>query len=159
VTAPAGAGLQLVNLPEAQGRSGILTQAGVLSVLAHPEQTSPVLRGKMVRAKMLCAPPPRPPDDVDITPPEIDSNTTARERLSAHLTAGKGCDGCHVLMDPIGFAFENFDALGQYRTTENGKAIDVSGEVMATTDPALQGKFMGVRGLAAKLAASEAVRD
>ena len=63
----------MVTLPAAQGRSGILTQAGFLSVQAHPDQTSPVLRGKFVRAKLLCQPPPPPPDDVNISLPDVGS--------------------------------------------------------------------------------------
>jgi hypothetical protein len=62
-------------------------------------------------------------------------------------------------MDPIGLAFENFDAMGQYRTTESGQTIDVSGEVLHAKDPALDGSFTGVRELADKLASSELVQD
>lgn len=158
VSAPSG-GPALMQLPETQGRSGILTQAAFLSVQAHPDQTSPVLRGKFVRSKLLCQTPPPPPDDVNISVPEVSANSTARERFSAHSEAGSSCNGCHQMMDPIGFAFENFDAVGSFRTTENGKAIDVSGEVVGTTDPALAGAFVGVKALGQKLAASKTVRD
>lgn len=150
---------QMVTFAENQGRAGILTQAGFLSVQAHPDQTSPVLRGKFIRTKLLCQPPPPPPDDVDITPPEVSEGGTARDRFSAHLKAGNSCQGCHTLMDPIGFAFENFDAIGQYRTKDNNQDIDASGEVFGTSDPALGGKFNGVRELASKLAQSELVKD
>jgi hypothetical protein len=146
-------------LPEAQGRAGILTLAGFLSVQAHPDQTSPVLRGKFVRGKMLCQPPSPPPDNVDISPPDTSEAPTARERLALHLSAGSGCSGCHVMMDPIGLAFENFDAVGSYRTQENGKTIDVSGEVLNASDPVLAGAFVGVRELSQKLAQSEQVQD
>jgi hypothetical protein len=161
VDAPAGSDVAptLVTLPAAQGRAGILTQPGFLSVQAHPDQTSPVLRGKFVRSMLLCDPPDPPPDDVNITVPSIDQGGTARERFSAHLTAGASCNGCHTGMDPIGFAFENFDAMGQYRTMENGKPIDVSGEIFDSEDPALAGPFVGVREMAEKLAASGQVRD
>lgn len=161
VTAPAGAATtpQMVTLPAAQGRAGLLTQAAFLAVQAHPDQTSPVLRGKFVRGRLLCTPPPPAPADVDITPPDVTEAATARERFAAHESAGASCAGCHTLMDPIGLAFENFDAIGQYRTTEGGKAIDVSGEITATSDPALTGKFNGVREMAAKLAASQDVRN
>ncbi|HVR20857.1 MAG TPA: DUF1592 domain-containing protein, partial [Polyangiaceae bacterium] len=77
-----------VELPANQGRAGILTQAGFLSVQGHPDQTSPVLRGKFVRAMMLCQPPQPPPDDVNISVPEVDPNANARERFGAHLSAG-----------------------------------------------------------------------
>jgi len=148
----------LVNLPENQGRAGILTQAGFLSVQGHPDQTSPVLRGKFVRSMLLCQPPPPPPADVDISVPDIDQGGTARERFSAHLTAGASCNTCHSLMDPIGLAFEHFDAMGRFRETDNGRAIDVSGEIFEATDPTLAGPFIGVRELAEKLADSEQVR-
>ncbi|MGC4086709.1 MAG: DUF1592 domain-containing protein [Polyangiaceae bacterium] len=159
VSAPGASTPQMVNFAASQARAGILTQAGFLSVQAHPDQTSPVLRGKFVRSKLLCQPPPPPPDDVDITPPEVSEGATARQRFGAHLTAGSSCNGCHTLMDPIGFAFENFDAMGRYRTQENGQNIDVSGEITLTSDAALQGQFNGVRALAEKLAQSAAVRD
>jgi hypothetical protein len=161
VPAPAGsdAGPTLVTLPASQGRAGILTQPGFLSVQAHPDQTSPVLRGKFVRSMLLCDPPDPPPDDVNISVPSIDAGGTARERFSAHLTAGASCNGCHSGLDPIGLAFENFDAMGQYRTMENGKPIDVSGEIFDALDPALAGPFVGVLEMAQKLAASTQVRD
>lgn len=161
VTAPAASGTapQMVMLPTNQGRAGILTQAGVMAVQAHPDQTSPVLRGKFIRTKLLCQPPPPPPPDADISPPEIDQGGTARERFSKHLEAGTSCNGCHLLMDPLGLAFENFDALGRYRETDAGRPIDVSGEVLAATDPSLAGSFVGARELAEKLAASDQVRD
>jgi hypothetical protein len=108
---------------------------------------------------LLCDPPPSPPDNVDISLPDIDQGATARERFSAHLSAGAACSGCHILMDPIGLAFENFDAMGQYRETDGGQVIDVSGEVMGLDDPALAGPFVGVRELGDKLAASELVQD
>jgi hypothetical protein len=158
-TTATGTAPQMVMLPASQNRAGILTQAGFLSVQAHPDQTSPVLRGKFIRTKLLCQPPPPPPVDADITPPDVSEGGTARERFSLHLTAAGSCTGCHQLMDPIGFAFENFDALGQYRTMEAGQVIDASGEVLGASDPALRGAFNGVRELATKLANSDQVRD
>ena len=148
---------QMVTLPASQGRAGILTQAGFLAVQAHPDQTSPVLRGKFVRTKLMCQNIPPPPMDVDITPPSITSAPTARERFAAHESAGGSCVSCHQMMDPIGLAFETFDAVGKYRTTENGANIDVSGAIVGSRD--LDGSFNGVRELAGKLAASDQVRD
>ncbi len=160
VQAPAASGTtpQMVTVPAAQGRAGILTQASVLAVQAHPDQTSPVLRGKFVRSMLLCSAPPPPPPDVNISVPAVDPNSTARERFSAHLTAGTSCNGCHQLMDPIGFAFENFDAMGQYRQTDGGKTIDASGEVVGATGT-LAGPFNGARELATKLADSDQARN
>jgi hypothetical protein len=145
--------------PAAHGRAGLLTQAGFLSVQSHPDQTSPVLRGKFVRSMLLCDPPSPPPDSVDTSVPDVDEAATARARFSAHLEAGNTCNGCHVLMDPIGFAFEKFDAMGQYRETENGQVIDVAGEIFDTADPTLGGPFVGVQEMAQKLANSDQVRD
>jgi hypothetical protein len=159
VAAPTGTTPQMVTFPDNQGRAGILTQAGFLAVQAHPDQTSPVLRGKFIRTKLLCQPPPPPPPDVDITPPDVSEGATARDRFGAHLKAGSTCNGCHTLMDPIGFAFENFDGVGKYRQKDNEHDIDASGEVLNSNDPALAGKFNGVRELATKLAASDLVQD
>jgi hypothetical protein len=162
VTAPSGATAtapKMVNLPAAQGRSGILTQAGFLSVQAHPDQTSPVLRGKFVRTAVMCQVVPPPPDDVNITLPDTSSGKTARERFGAHMTAGGSCTNCHSLMDPIGFTFETFDAMGQYRTTEQGATIDISGNIAKATDAGLNGNFTGVKELGAKLAGSRQVQD
>jgi len=160
VSAPAGGGsaLSLVQLPPAQERSGFLTQAGFLSVQSHPDQTSPVLRGKFVRAMLLCQPPPAPPPDVDISLPSLDEGATARARMAGHLAAGTSCNGCHALLDPIGLAFEKFDAMGQYREAEGGVPIDASGELTGATDATLSGPFQGVRELGEKLASSQQVR-
>jgi hypothetical protein len=160
VAAPAASsgGLLLAPLPVEHGRSGLLTQAGFLAVQGHPDQTSPVLRGKFVRAMLLCEPPAPPPPDVDISLPELTEGATARERLAAHQAAGASCSGCHALMDPIGLAFESFDAIGRHRESENGQQLDTSGEIMGAAEPALSGPFGNVRELGEKLAASQQVR-
>ena len=150
---------QMMSLPAAQARAGILTQASFLAVQAHPDQTSPVLRGKFVRTKLMCQTVPPPPMDVDITVPSVTSAPTARERFAAHESAGSSCAGCHAMMDPIGLAFESFDGIGKYRTTENGANIDVSGNVVNSAGGQLDGAFTGVRELATRLAGSDQVRD
>lgn len=156
VTVPPGTTTpQLVDLPPDQ-RAGVLTQPAFLAVHAHPDQTSPVLRGKAIRAKFMCQDPPPPPNDVDLTPPTGDEGVTARERFNQHA-ANERCANCHKLMDPIGFAFENFDSVGAYRTEEGGQVIDVSGEMVASDD--MDGPFVGVRQLAEKLAGSAQVRE
>ncbi|CAN94178.1 hypothetical protein-transmembrane prediction [Sorangium cellulosum So ce56] len=156
VTVPPGSTTpQLVELPPDQ-RAGVLTQPAFLAVHAHPDQTSPVLRGKAIRSKFMCQDPPPPPDDVDLTPPTGDEGVTARERFNQHASNAR-CAGCHQLMDPIGFAFENFDAVGAYRTEEGGQVIDVSGEMVLSDD--MDGPFVGVRQLAEKLAGSAQVRE
>lgn len=151
---PSAAG-QIVPLP-AQERVGILTLPAFLAAQAHPDQTSPVLRGKFIRGKVLCTPPPPPPPDADVTPPPPGEGGTARERYSRHST-DRECATCHQLMDPLGFPFENYDALGAYRTSDNGQPVDVSGEMIASLD--MDGPFQGVAGLAAKLSGSDQVRD
>jgi hypothetical protein len=156
--APTGTTPTMVTLPDGQGRSGLLTQAGFLSVQGHPDQTSPVLRGKFVRAMLLCDPVSPPPPTVNTSLPTAAEGATARERFSAHASDGS-CKGCHSLMDPIGFAFENFDAMGQYRTTDGGETIDATGVINDPIDANLGGNFVGVRGLAEKLVNSSQVSD
>ncbi|WP_437821122.1 DUF1592 domain-containing protein [Sorangium sp. So ce1078] len=146
---------QRVDLPADQ-RAGVLTQPAFLAVHAHPDQTSPVLRGKAIRQKFLCYEPPPPPDNVDLTPPTGEEGATARERFNRHAS-DESCAGCHKLMDPIGFAFENYDSVGAYRTEEGGQVIDNSGEIFLSED--MDGPFVGVRELAEKLAGSEQVRE
>ena len=160
VTVPANTTTpMMVSLPAAQNRAGILTQAGFLAVQAHPDQTSPVLRGKFVRTKLMCQNVPPPPMDVDISVPAVTSAPTARERFAAHESAATSCKSCHVMMDPIGLAFEGFDAIGKYRTSENGVTLDLSGQIVGSAGGALDGTFNGVRELATKLAGSDQVRD
>ena len=107
---------------------------------------------------LLCQPPPPPPADVDISLPSVDEGATARLRFAAHESAGASCAGCHKLMDPIGLAFEHYDAIGQYREQDNGQALDVSGEILGAPDAGLTGAFNGPAELAAKLANSSQVR-
>lgn len=112
-------------------RGGILTQVAFTALHSPAGRGSPTLRGKAVREVALCQKVPPPPADVSFT--EFEENTahgasTARERLAAHSTV-PSCAGCHKIIDPIGFALENFDGAGEFRTTENGAPIDPSGEV------------------------------
>lgn len=126
-----------VELPAASGRRGLLGQAALLSINAHASTSSPTLRGKFVRQTLLCQGIPAPPPNVDTTLPDASEAATARERFTVHRT-DPNCAGCHQLMDPIGLGLENFDAIGQYRQSENGQNIDASGELDGTSfrDPA-----------------------
>src|SRR5690606_28968308 len=93
-----------------------------------PTRTSPVLRGKYVLDNLLAAPPPPPPPDVpalDAEPPGERATTTLREAMAAHR-ANPECAGCHAQMDPIGFAFENYDAVGRWRAAEGGLPIEAA---------------------------------
>jgi hypothetical protein len=133
--------------------SGFLTQGGLLSVLAKANQTSPIHRGKFIRESLLCQFIPPPPDNVDITPPEVDPSLPTRERFMQH-SADPFCAGCHSLMDPIGFGFEHFDGIGKWRDVEAGKPIDATGNIISAK---VMGAFDGVPGLAAMLVDSPEV--
>ena len=111
-------------------RRGILGQGSMLAVTSHAERTSPVLRGKWVLENLLGLPVPPPPPDV----PTLKGNSggekprTLREQLAEHR-ADPVCASCHKVMDPVGFALENFDAIGAWRTSEPGGPIDASGQL------------------------------
>ena len=110
------------------GRGGVLGHASVLTITSDPNRTSPVKRGKYVLENILGTPPPPPPPDV----PELEvvgANTgTLREQMIKHRTNAV-CASCHEKMDPIGFAFEHFDAIGRYRTQDNGQPINAAGKL------------------------------
>ena len=139
-----------------ENRAGLLTQPGLMALLAHAEQSAPVQRGKFVREQLLCHQLPPPPPDVDTTPPDPDVNATTRERFRQH-SADARCASCHRLLDNVGFGFEAFDHLGRFRTEENGIPIDATGLVVDTGDQNLEGAFDGARELSAKLATSPQV--
>lgn len=111
-------------------RAGLLSHVSLMAITAHPGRSSATLRGKFVREVLLCQTIPDPPANVDFSIVEDTDGElrTARERLSEHVT-NDACAGCHELMDPIGLAFENFDAIGAYRAQENGVEIDASGNL------------------------------
>ncbi|MCY4025127.1 MAG: DUF1592 domain-containing protein [Acidobacteria bacterium] len=108
-------------------RFGILGMGGVLMVTSHANRTSPVVRGKWIMDNLVANPPPPPPADIPPLP-ENDGElpTTVRERLEQHR-ANPVCASCHTLMDPFGFALENFDVTGQWRDVDNGIPVDASG--------------------------------
>jgi hypothetical protein len=114
---------------EDPARRGLLGQASVLAVTSYATRTSPVLRGKWVLTNILGTPPPIPPPN---TPPLKENSEggkpiSVRERMEEHRRS-PACAGCHATMDPLGFALENFDAVGQWRSKgEDGARIDASG--------------------------------
>ncbi|MEM9190844.1 MAG: DUF1592 domain-containing protein, partial [Myxococcota bacterium] len=112
-------------------RAGILTHASVLAAHAHTQSSSPTLRGRLIRERLLCQPLQDPPPDVDNALPEIRPDATARERLEAHMSA-PACRGCHQLTDPIGLGFETYDAVGRYRAEQNGVPVDSLAELTLT---------------------------
>jgi Protein of unknown function (DUF1592)/Protein of unknown function (DUF1588)/Protein of unknown function (DUF1587)/Protein of unknown function (DUF1585)/Protein of unknown function (DUF1595)/Cytochrome C oxidase, cbb3-type, subunit III len=111
-------------------RKGLLGQGSILAVTSHAERTSPVVRGKWVLENILGTPPAPPPPDVPPLkePEEGQKPRTVREQMAEHR-ANPVCASCHKVMDPIGFALENFDAVGAWRTREPGGPIDASGEL------------------------------
>lgn len=152
IAGPAGDAFERVDLDPTQ-RAGILTTGTLLTINAHSNQTSPVHRGKLVRERFFCATMPPPPKDVKIVVPEPTPGSTARERFAEH-SSNKACSGCHELMDGIGFGFENYDAVGRYRTQEGGKDIDATGSI-AKSD--VDGDFDGAVEMSKKLAGSREV--
>jgi hypothetical protein len=129
VQAPSAEGFGWSELPESTGRRGLLGQASFLLIHSHPTSTSATGRGMFIRERLLCLPVPPPPSNVDTSIPEPDANArTLRERMQVHQE-DPTCAGCHSLTDPMGLAFETFDGLGMFRTTENGAPIDTSGEL------------------------------
>jgi len=133
-----------VELPD-EKRGGLLGQAGILAVTSYPNRTSPVLRGKWVLDNILGIPPPPPPPDV----PALKENAggqhvPVRQRMEQHRK-DPACSVCHARMDPIGFALENFDGIGAWRTVSDGTPIDAAAAFPDGT------RFDGVGGLRAML--------
>jgi hypothetical protein len=108
-------------------RAGVLGHASTLAAHAHSDQTSPILRGLVVRRNILCEELPPPPPFAGGVP-DVDPNATTRERFAQH-TANPVCESCHRYIDGVGFGFEHFDPTGAWRETENGAAIDASGDM------------------------------
>jgi len=121
---------QRIELPEGSHRGGLLGMSAVLAISSHPHRTSPVLRGKWLLEAILGTPPPPPPPNV----PKLDETkvaatpATLREQLAQHRD-NPACASCHSRIDPLGFALENFDVLGRWRTEVGGKPIDARGEL------------------------------
>jgi hypothetical protein len=135
-----GTDFRRVELPPDSPRSGLLGQGSILTITSHPNRTSPVLRGKWILKNILGTPPPDPPPNV---PALNDKKTqakvqTLRERMAEHR-ANEPCATCHSMIDPAGFALENFDAIGRWRTVdESFNPLDTSGALPDGT------KFSGV---------------
>jgi len=129
VPAPNLDGFAPTTLPKDGLRRGLLGQASILAMHAHPVSTSATRRGIFIRETLLCQHMPPPPADVDTSIPEPSPDAlTLRDRVAAHLEE-PFCANCHLAMDPMGLALENFDGIGMYRETENGAPIDPSGDL------------------------------
>ncbi|SDA21155.1 Protein of unknown function [Sphingomonas sp. NFR15] len=136
-----GTAFRKVALDPAWHRGGLLGQASILTVTSYGNHTSVVKRGKWVLENILAAAPPPPPPDVPALQETHDGRKlTAREQLELHR-ANPACASCHVKMDPIGFALENFDAVGGWRTQDAGQIIDAAAVLPDGT------KFAGFDGL------------
>lgn len=154
VAGPAGAAFEPVALDPAR-YAGFLTQAGPLALQSPGTHSNPVKRGVYIRERLLCDPPPSPPPTVMAKPPEPKPGVTTRASFEM-VTSPALCQSCHTLMNPIGFAFEHFDAAGLWRDTEDGLAIDTSGELVGTD---VAGRFSGGADLSRRLADSHSLRS
>lgn len=137
-----GSRFRRVTLDNDSMRGGILRQGSILTVTSYATRTSPVLRGKWVMANIVGMPPPPPPPAV---PALAEKNhggkiLSIRERLAQHRD-NPACSGCHQLMDPPGFSFENYDAVGRWRIAEDATPVDNSGGLPDGN------KFKGISGL------------
>src|SRR5262245_22240664 len=128
-----GSHFRRVSLPDNR-RAGVLGQASVLTVTSYAHRTSPVLRGKWLLENLLGAPPPPPPPNVPNLPENGDGvkPTSVRGRMEQHRR-NPGCASCHARLDPMGFALENFDGIGKWRSDESGAPIDPSGALVDGT--------------------------
>jgi mono/diheme cytochrome c family protein len=125
-----GSYFRQVRLPANSPRRGLLGQGSMLTVTSVATRTSPVSRGKWVLENLLGAPPPQPPSGVEVNldAPAGDAPTTLRQRLELHRT-NPVCASCHKIMDPIGFALENFDLVGTWRETDGPAPVDPTGQL------------------------------
>jgi hypothetical protein len=115
--------------PELDARRGVLGKGGILMATSHADRTAPSLRGKWLLENLLGVPPPAPPANVPPLPAEPGAAPkTMRERLDVHR-ANPACADCHALIDPLGFALENFDAVGAWRDFDAGGSVDASGRL------------------------------
>lgn len=134
---------------------GVLTLPALLAVHSKATESFPIYRGLLVREQLLCQPLPPPPPAAAANPPEAEPGVPTRQRFAQH-SVDTACSGCHRLIDPIGFAFENYDAIGRYRTEDRGLAIDASGALNGTD---VDGPFTGVVELSTILSQSDQVRS
>jgi len=148
-----GAGFRRVTLDTALQRAGLLTQASILAANSHADSTSPVRRGLFVLRQLLCVTIPPPPVDVPPLQPAR-PGLTMRQRMQQHSQTA--CAGCHHMIDGLGFGLEHFDAIGRYRTSEDGVPIDATGTVTLRD---AQLSFDGALELSKLLATSADVPD
>lgn len=136
-----GSRFRKVTLKPDHHRGGLLRHGSILTVTSYATRTSPVIRGNWVLKNILGTPAAPPPDDVPgLEDNSVDQSLPIRQRLSAHR-ANPACASCHNLMDPVGFSLENYDAIGRWRTHQQGRPLDVSGGLPDGQE------FVGIDGL------------
>lgn len=136
-----GSRFRRVSVDDESHRGGLLRQGSILTVTSYATRTSPVIRGHWVLQNLVGTPPPPPPPDVPLLKDNtVSSLLSMRERLKQHRT-NAACASCHQQMDPVGFSLENFDAVGRWRQTDAGQAIDAAGGLVDGSE------FSGVSGL------------
>jgi len=141
-----------VDLPN---RLGVLNQGAFLSVFAHAHETAPVLRGVQVMRRVACIAVPSPVDlKMAVVPPLPDPSKTTRERFTTHATTA--CAGCHDKIDNFGFAFEGFDGMGRFRSTDNNQPVDSKVVIMGTD---FDGNYADSNALAKAMSTSAQVRE
>src|SRR5690606_15665155 len=136
--------------------TGVLGQGAFLTQHALPDNSSPVQRGIIVRERILCQPLPPVPENLDTNLEAPAGFTSNRERYQQH-SSDPTCAGCHSVIDPLGFSFENYDAFGRYRTEDMGSPIDASGELNAVVGGPVP--LTGLQDLNDYLAISDAARS
>jgi hypothetical protein len=139
-----------------QERRGVLTHPALMALLARPAESNPISRGLFLRKVIMCQDMPPPPAGVSIPPlPPITPGLSTRDRLDQHVKAPL-CASCHNLIDPPGFALENFDWVGRHRTGDSGRPIDTSATMTDAGD--LEGVFTKGDELLARIAESQDVK-
>jgi hypothetical protein len=137
-------------------RRGILTHPALMALLARPDQSNPISRGLFIRRSILCQDLPPPPAGIVIPPlPPVAAGLSTRDRLDQH-TKSPLCASCHSLIDPPGFALENFDQVGRHRSADSGKPTDTSGTMSSAGD--LNGDFATGNDLLTRIAQSQDVK-
>ncbi len=128
------AGSEFATAKLQDGRTGLLTSGAVMAAISPSDRTSPTGRGLFVLENLLCEEVPPPPANVDDTleAPDVSDAETLRDKLEQHR-ADPVCASCHDMLDPLGFTFENYDAIGKYREVDGGRPIDSSGELEDVT--------------------------
>lgn len=138
-------------------RLGILLQPGFLAAHSKGNDSYAIGRGKILRTRVLCSEMAPPPATLMVQPIPPSGGTTTREKLAAHRT-NEVCNSCHRLIDPLGLGFENFDAIGAYRSTENSKPIDAQGAIVDVS-PEVDGLFSTPVEFVQRVAGSQVLRS